>query len=122
MKILKHIFQKSRSAEDGIFFNDIQNIIGFKPKSIIYYQKAFTHRSTNQMDLKGNPMNYGTDKGTYINIGSLISDGSTTLDNTTQYKVTFAPLMTLSDILGLTSISTTDAVNKNGTQLKIKLN
>ena len=43
---------------DGIFFKEIQNIIGFTPKSIIYYQKAFTHRSTNQMDLKGNPMNY----------------------------------------------------------------
>ena len=58
MKILKNIFQKSRSTEDGIFFNEIQNIIGFKPQSIIYYQKAFTHRSTNQMDLIGNPMNY----------------------------------------------------------------
>lgn len=58
MKILKNIFQKSRSTEDGIFFNEIQNIIGFKPESIIYYQKAFTHRSTNQMDLIGNPMNY----------------------------------------------------------------
>ena len=58
MKILKKIFQKSRSTEDGIFFNEIQNIVGFKPQSIIYYQKAFTHRSTNQMDLIGNPMNY----------------------------------------------------------------
>lgn len=58
MKILKNIFQKSRSKEDGIFFNEIQTIIGFKPQSIIYYQKAFTHRSTNQLDLNGNPMNY----------------------------------------------------------------
>ena len=58
MKSLKKIFQKSRSKEDGIFFNEIQTIIGFKPRSIIYYQKAFTHRSTNQMDLIGNPMNY----------------------------------------------------------------
>jgi len=58
MKILKNIFKKSRSTEDGIFFNEIQNIIGFKPQSIIYYQNAFTHRSTNRMDLKGNPMNY----------------------------------------------------------------
>ena len=58
MKILKNIFKNSRSTVDGIFFKEIQNIIGFTPKSIIYYQKAFTHRSTNQMDLKGNPMNY----------------------------------------------------------------
>ena len=53
-------------------------------------------------------------------IGSLIADGSTTLDKTTQYKITFEPLMLLGDVLGLTSISTTDAVNKNGTQLKVK--
>lgn len=58
MKILKNIFKNSRSTEDGIFFNEIQSIIGFKPKSIFYYQKAFTHRSTNQLDLKGNPLNY----------------------------------------------------------------
>ena len=58
MKILKNIFKKSRSNEDGIFFKEIQNIIGFKPQSIIYYQKAFTHRSTNQLDITGNPMNY----------------------------------------------------------------
>jgi ribonuclease-3 len=58
MKILKNIFKNSRSSEDGIFFKEIQNIIGFRPQSIIYYQKAFTHRSTNQIDGKGNPMNY----------------------------------------------------------------
>jgi ribonuclease III len=58
MKILKNIFKNSRSIEDGIFFDEIQKIIGFKPETIIYYQKAFTHRSSNRLDLKGNPMNY----------------------------------------------------------------
>jgi len=70
---------------------------------------------------KGNPTNFGTDKGTYIKLGSLLTDG-TTLDKTTEYKITFAPLMGLSSVLGLTSISATDAVNKNGTQLKVKVN
>jgi hypothetical protein len=71
---------------------------------------------------KGNPINFGTDKGTYVKIGSLITDGSTILDKTTEYKITFLPKNVLSGILGLTSISTTDAVNKLGTTLKIKLN
>jgi hypothetical protein len=71
---------------------------------------------------KGNPMNYGTDKGGYVNIGSLVSDGSTTLDKTTQYKITFLPLIGIEGVLGLTSILATDAVNKNGTQLKVELN
>jgi hypothetical protein len=71
---------------------------------------------------KGNPTNYGTNKGTYINIGSLVSDGSTLLDNTTQYKVIFTPTTSLSNMLGLISIGSTDAVNKAGTQLKVKIN
>jgi hypothetical protein len=71
---------------------------------------------------KGNPTNFGTDRGTYITLGSLITDGSTLLDKTTEYKITFVPKIGLTGILGLTSISTTDAVNKDGKQLKIKIN
>jgi hypothetical protein len=71
---------------------------------------------------KGNPMNYGTNKDNYINLGSLITDGSTTLDKTTEYKIIFTPLAQINSILGLTSISNTDAVNKNGKSLKIKIN
>jgi hypothetical protein len=70
---------------------------------------------------KGNPTNFGTDRGSYVTLGSLITDGSTTLDKTTEYKITFVPLIGINGILGLTSISTTDAVNKNGTTLKINI-
>jgi hypothetical protein len=70
----------------------------------------------------GTPTNFGTNRGSSITLGSLITDGSTLLDKTTEYKITFLPLIGLSGTLGLTSISTTDAVNKNGTQLKIKIN
>jgi hypothetical protein len=70
---------------------------------------------------KGNPTNFGTDKGTYVKIGSLIGDGSTTLDKTTEYKITFVPKIGIQGVLGLTSISATDAVNKFGTTLKIKM-
>jgi len=70
----------------------------------------------------GNPMNYGTNKGTFINIGSLITGGNGVLDKTTEYKIVFTPITPITNILGLTSISTTDAVNKDGKQLKVKLN
>jgi hypothetical protein len=66
--------------------------------------------------------NFGNDMGTYINVGSLITDGSTTLDKTTEYKITFVPLIGIEGTLGLTSISATDAVSKNGTQLKLNVN
>ena len=71
---------------------------------------------------KGTPMNYGTNKGTYINVGSLIADGSTVLDNTTEYKIIFTSVNKLDNILGLISIGATDAVNKSGTTLKVKIN
>ena len=59
MSILKKIFTKSsRSNEDGIFFAKIETILGFKPLQLNLYQKAFTHRSSNKIDEKGNPMNY----------------------------------------------------------------
>jgi hypothetical protein len=69
---------------------------------------------------KGNPTNFGVDKGNLINIGSLITSGDV-LDKTTEYRVVFTPISNISDILGLTSISTTDAVNKAGKQLKVKI-
>ena len=58
MSIIRKIFQKSRSEEDGIFFTDIQKILGFKPIEISYYKKAFIHRSTSKIDTEGNPINY----------------------------------------------------------------
>jgi hypothetical protein len=75
-----------------------------------------------EFNTKGNPTNFGTDRGSYITLGSLITDGSTTLDKTTEYKITFLPSIGLNGTLGLTSVSNTDAVNKNGTQLKVKVN
>ena len=69
---------------------------------------------------KGNPTNFGTNKGNSINIGSLITSGGI-LDKTTEYRIIFTPIGNITDILGLTSISTTDAVNKAGRQLKVKL-
>jgi hypothetical protein len=69
---------------------------------------------------KGNPTNFGTNKGSSINIGSLITSGDV-LDKTTEYRVIFIPINNITDILGLTSISATDAVNKAGTQLKVTM-
>ena len=48
----------SHSKEDGNFFLGISRILGFKPKNVQIFKKAFLHRSANQKDEKGNPMNY----------------------------------------------------------------
>ena len=58
MRLIKKLFSKSCSLEDGIFIDAIERILGFAPKTIDLYKKAFTHRSSNRMDEKGNPINY----------------------------------------------------------------
>jgi ribonuclease-3 len=58
MNIIRKIFSKSRSLEDGIFFDAIHEVLGFAPITIEYYKKAFTHRSSNKLDERGNAINY----------------------------------------------------------------
>jgi len=48
----------SRSNNGGNFFLELKKILRFKPKSKDLYLKAFTHRSMNIKDDKGNPINY----------------------------------------------------------------
>jgi ribonuclease-3 len=58
MGIFRKIFLKSRASEGGIFFDTVSKIVGFKPTTLEYYQRAFTHRSLNKMDIAGNPISY----------------------------------------------------------------
>jgi len=48
----------SRSNKDGDFFTGLTKILGFRPKKLGFYKKAFLHRSANKKDKHGNPMNY----------------------------------------------------------------
>lgn len=57
MSVIRNIWG-SRSEKDGNFFSEVQKIIGFKPKSLEVYQRAFTHRSLHKKDKEGNPVSY----------------------------------------------------------------
>ena len=57
MAFPKNIFN-SHPKEDGDFFLGMSQILGFKPKDLTYYKKAFLHRSMNKRDKDGNPLNY----------------------------------------------------------------
>jgi hypothetical protein len=96
-----------------------QQVVG--TQFMLNYDNSLLKFSTIKFTTKGTPTNYGTDKGTYVNVGSIISDGSTTLDNTTTYKISFKTLTKLNNTFGLISVGGTDAVSQNGTQLKIRL-
>lgn len=57
MKNIRNILN-SRSKGNGNFFVKLTKILGFKPKKIQFYTTAFTHRSMNIKDGKGNAINY----------------------------------------------------------------
>ncbi len=57
MNFPSNIFN-SHPKEDGDFFLGISNILGFKPKKLSIYKKAFLHRSANKKDKNGLPLNY----------------------------------------------------------------
>lgn len=48
----------SHSKKDGGFFLGMTKILGFKPKNLDVYRRAFLHRSANIKDKDGTPMNY----------------------------------------------------------------
>jgi hypothetical protein len=97
-----------------------QELVGTQFK--LNYDNSLLKFEKIEYKTKGTPTNYGTDKGNYINFGSLITDGSAILDNTTEYTLIFTPKTKLSNILGSISVYVTDAVNKAGRSLKIKMN
>jgi hypothetical protein len=82
------------------------------------YDNSLLKFSSVSYKTKGSPTNYGTDRGDYVNFGSLIT-GEGVLDNTTEYKITFKPQTKLDNILGLVSVKFMDAVNKSGKTLKV---
>lgn len=57
MSVIRNILN-SRSSKGGNFFNILTSILGFKPKNLSHYKRAFTHRSLNQKDSEGNAINF----------------------------------------------------------------
>ena len=100
------------------------NTLGQQLKGIqlkLNYDKDVLKYESTEYTTDGNPTNFSNDTGNYINFGSLIYSGNGLLTDNTEYKITFLPLVGIEGVLGLTSISATDAVNKDGKQLKINL-
>ncbi|APU68217.1 MAG: ribonuclease III [Bacteroidota bacterium] len=57
MSVIRNILN-SRSSKGGNFFNVLTQILGFRPKNISHYKRAFTHRSLNKKDADGNAINF----------------------------------------------------------------
>jgi hypothetical protein len=68
----------------------------------------------------GSPINFGTDKGSYINLGSINTSGEL-LDGSTEYRLVFKLNKQIPNSLGLLSISSNEAVNVKGASVQIKI-
>lgn len=58
MGFITNIFGSRPASEDGNFFLQLEELLGFKIKNKSLYIKAFTHRSMNLKDNSGNAINY----------------------------------------------------------------
>jgi hypothetical protein len=68
-----------------------------------------------------NVKNFGVDRNGYVNVGSLVYEGNSILDSKLTFKVIFTPKIELNNLLGLISIDNTDAVNREGKQVKVNI-
>lgn len=57
MASIKNLFTP-RTEEDGAFFYAVKKIILYRPKNLVLFEEAFTHRSMNIKNSDGNPKNY----------------------------------------------------------------
>jgi ribonuclease-3 len=57
LKFIRKII-KSQSKKDEVFYAELKELMGFRPKNIDIYKKAFIHRSIKILDKEGNPINY----------------------------------------------------------------
>ena len=89
---------------------------------ILNYDNSILEFDSVEFTTSGNPTNFGTNRGTFINLGSIINNGSGVLDNKTQYIVKFKTKSTIKNSFGLISVGGSDAVSLEGNQLKVNIN
>jgi hypothetical protein len=88
---------------------------------ILNYDNSILEFESVEYKTSGNPTNFGTNRGTFINLGSIINNGSGLLDNKTQYIIKFKTKSSIKNSFGLVSIGGSDAVSLNGNQLKVNI-
>ena len=57
MKLIRKITQL-QDTDDELFYGELKKLLGFRPKNLNLYKKAFIHRSVKVLDEKGIPVNY----------------------------------------------------------------
>jgi hypothetical protein len=110
---------KGDSLVAYIKFNPNTNSIVGTQFKINYDNTILKYTGTN-FRTTGSPINFGTDKGSYINLGSINTSGEL-LDGTTEYRLVFKINKQIPNSLGLLSIASNEAVNSDGKGIIIKI-
>ena len=95
-----------------------QQVVG--TQFLLTFDNTILNYSATGFTTKGNSTNFAKLSGNTLNIGSLNTSGGI-LDNTTIYKISFKPTNSINSILGLVSISNTEAINIDGKNLNVKI-
>jgi hypothetical protein len=88
---------------------------------MVHYDNSLLSYKETKFTSVGSSTNFASDKGDYISLGSLITDGNSSLDNSTKYVLKFKTKSKMTNTLGLISVYPVDAVTKNGSQIKISI-
>lgn len=87
----------------------------------IHYDNLLLKYENSTFTTINGSLNFATNKGDYINVGSLITNGTLGLNNKTEYKLTFSPLSPLTSILGLISIENVESIDINGNKINTNI-
>lgn len=96
-----------------------QSLVG--AQFMVYYDNSMLTYKNAEFVTVGSSTNFAVDKKDYVSLGSLITDGNSTLENSTKYVLKFSTKSKLTNSLGLISLLPIDAVKKNGAQIKINI-
>lgn len=95
----------------------LNNIVGTQFR--LNYDNSLLKYNSTEFVVNGSPINFSSDRGDFINVGSLNTHGAQIMS--AKYKIFFTTKEKLTGVLGLISISNSEAVNKDGKTIIIKV-
>jgi len=93
------------------------NVVGTQFQ--LSYNNSILEFNKTEYKVSGTPTNYSANKGDYINLGSLNTDGSQITSAT--YRLLFKTKQKLNSVLGALSIASSEVVDKDGKSSTIKI-
>jgi hypothetical protein len=85
---------------------------------VLNYDNTKLEYTSIEFNTPSNPINFGSNRGTFVSIGSLLNGGGS-IDGLIKYTVKFKNKQPLINSLGLVSIGGSDAISNDGSKINI---